>query len=155
MNRILNITIASFILIVLNSCYSRSKEKSSQNFQILEFKYERHDAVGPEGLLCFVRIESKDLRNVLLKNFDNHLIFKYSGGIYDIDTLYFPKPYIDVISVFDSTLIFGQSVFGLRRFPESKIYSIILRTKKEISIKIIDTVNNNIWTLSTYTTDEN
>jgi len=122
----------------------RTEKKS----YISDFRYEKHDAVGPEGLVCFVKVHDQNLKSVLLQA-NNHLTFKYSGGIYNIDTLYFPSPIVNILSVHDSTLVLGQGVFGLRRYTDSFLDSIVLMTKKGMTLEIRDTLKNETWTLTT------
>ena len=130
------------LIVLLTSCINNT----AKNFCILEFKYEKHEAVGPEGLISIAQVDDKELRNILISS--NQLVFKYYGGIYDIDSLYFPSPIVDIYDNKDSILVFAQGVFGLRQYPAVFIDSIIQETKKEIVIEIIDTLGNKKWTLA-------
>ena len=119
------------LILISTSCLNNSGNKIETNQCLLDFMYEKHNAVGPEGLISIVRLNDKEFRKILLHN-SNRLVFKYYGGIYNIDSLYFPSPIINVYDNKDSTLVFGQGVFGLRQYPELFIDSVIQKTKKEI-----------------------
>lgn len=141
--------ITSFIsflsmIVLFTSCTIR--DNKTKNLCIIDFKYERHEAVGPEGLVSIIRVDNRNLRNIFL--FSNRLVFNYSGGIYNIDSLYFPPPIISIYNKKDSTLVFGQGVFELRQYPELFIDSIMQKTKREVVIEIIDTISNRKWILS-------
>jgi hypothetical protein len=148
MRQKLCLLLIAFSIFHLISCTHPLKKKHQIDFHIEEFKYRRTEAVGPEGLVCFITINDKSLRNRLLQNYHNHLIFKYSGGIYDIDTLYFPRPFIDVFSAYDSTLVFDQAVHELRSYPINFMDSIMRETQNNVMIEIKDTITNQEWTLS-------
>ena len=133
------------------SCNFSNKKPITEEYQITNFKYYKHNAVGPEGLVCFAIIPDQEFRSVLLNPYkSNSLIFKYSGGIYNIDTLYFPPPIIDVISPYDSTIVLGQGVFGLRRYPAYVVDSLILLTQQELIIDITDTIRDKKWRLAAH-----
>ena len=132
------------LIILFTSCINR--DNKVKNPCILDFKYEKHQAVGPEGLVSIIRVDDRNLRNMLLSS--NRLVFKYSGGIYDIDSLYFPSPIINIYNKKDSILVFGQGVFGLRGYPELFIDSIIQKTKREVVIEIVDTIGIRKWILA-------
>lgn len=130
-------------IVLFTSCNSDDKVK---NTCVLDFKYEKHEAVGPEGLVSIIRVDDRSLRNLLLSS--NRLVFNYSGGIYDIDSLYFPSPMVNIYNTTDSTLVFGQGVYGLRQYPEVFIDSVIQITKRELIIEVIDTMNNKKWAIA-------
>lgn len=130
-------------IIIFSTC---NREVEVKNACVLDFKYEKHEAVGPEGLISIIRVDDRTLRNTLLDS--DYLVFNYKGGIYDIDSLYFPSPMVYVYNEMDSTLVFGQGVFGLRHFTESFIDSVIQKTKNELVIDIIDSINNKKWTIT-------
>ena len=73
------------------------------------------------------------------------LKFIYSGGVYSIDSLHFPSPFIDIYDHSDSTLVFGQGVFGLRGYSDSFIDSVMQKTREEISINVLDTLTKEKW----------
>lgn len=141
--RAIYLIISLSLIVVFSFCTRNDKVK---NTCILDFKYEKHDAVGPEGLVSIIRVNNKVLRDTLLSS--SRLIFNYSGGIYDIDSLYIPSPMVNIYNNKDSTLVFGQGVFGLRQYPEVFIDSIMRITKRELIIEVIDTLNNKKWTIA-------
>jgi hypothetical protein len=146
MKRLLTINV--MVLMLLNtSCINHSGKNHTINQCLLDFRYDKHNAVGPEGLASIVQINDKDFREILLFN-SNRLTFKYYGGIYNIDSLYFPPPIIDIYDKKDSTIVFGQGVFRLRQYPELFMDSVIQQTKKEISIEVTDTLTNKKWTIA-------
>jgi hypothetical protein len=108
--------------------------------------YEKNEAVGPEGLVSIIQVDDKELRKILLSS--KRLVFKYYGGIYEIDSLYFPPPINNIFEKKDSTIVFGQGVYGLRQYPEVFIDSVIQITKRELIIEVIDTLNNKKWTIA-------
>ncbi|MEN6501954.1 MAG: hypothetical protein ABFC55_06220 [Tenuifilaceae bacterium] len=141
--RAIYLTISLSLIVAFSFCIRNDKVK---NTCILDFKYEKHDAVGPEGLVSIIRVDDRSLRDIFLSS--DRLVFKYSGGIYEVDSLYFPSPMVNIYNTKDSTLVFGQGVFGLRQYPELFIDSIIQKTKKELVIEIIDSLNNKKWTIA-------
>lgn len=141
--RAIYLTISLSLIVAFSFCIRNDKVK---NTCILDFKYEKHDAVGPEGLVSIIRVDDRSLRDIFLSS--DRLVFKYSGGIYEVDFLYFPSPMVNIYNTKDSTLVFGQGVFGLRQYPELFIDSIIQKTKKELVIEIIDSLNNKKWTIA-------
>ena len=148
MKMIFRYIVIIFSIIAIVTCRNNSKIESINDLYIVEYKYERTDAVGPEGLVCFIKIPDKYLREKLLQNYRNNLVFKYSGGIYDIDSLYFPRPFIDIFSIHDSTMVFSQAVYGFRRYSSTFMDSIISKTKSELIIEIADTITKDIWTIT-------
>lgn len=112
---------------------------------ILNVKFEKTNAVGPDGLICIVRIEDYALKKRLVEN-QEQLKLIYSGGIYSIDSLYFPSPFIDIYDHSDSTLVFGQGV--LLKYSDSFIDSMMQRTRKEISISVLDTLTKEKWIIT-------
>lgn len=132
------------LIVLFTSCTIR--DNKVKNLCVLDFKYEKHEAVGPEGLVSIIRVDDRNLRDILLSS--NRLVFNYTGGIYNIDSLYFPSPIINIYNKKDSTLVFGQGVFGLRQYPELFIDSVIQKTKSEVVIEIIDTIATRKWILA-------
>lgn len=132
------------LIVLLTSCINR--DNKVKDLCVLDFKYEKHEAVGPEGLVSIIRVDDRDVRNIILSS--NRLVFNYSGGIYDIDSLYFPSPMVNIYNTKDSTLVFGQGVFGLRQYPELFIDSVIQKIKREVVIEIIDTITTRKWILA-------
>lgn len=139
------------LLILLNfisSCSIRTNKNAKIGDCISSFEYFNHDAVGPESLVSIVQINDSYLKEILSRN-PRLLVYKYTGGIYNIDTLYFPRPQIEINNYKDSSFIFDQSVFELRQYPKSFIDSIMKLTERSISIEIIDTLSNKKWNLKT------
>jgi hypothetical protein len=132
------------LIILFTSCINR--DNKAKDICILDFKYEKHKAVGPEGLVSIIRVDDRDLRKIILSS--KRLVINYSGGIYEIDSLYFPPPIINIYNKKDSTLVFGQGVFGLRQYPELFIDSVIRKTKSEVVIEIIDTITTKKWIIA-------
>lgn len=121
-------------------------EKAKKGDCIINFEYFKHDDVGPESLVSIVQIQNNELKEILLRN-PRVLVYNYVGGIYDIDSLYFPKPQIEIYNHKDSSLIFDQSVFKLRLYSKEFIDSIMKLTKTKISIEVTDTISKKKWTL--------
>lgn len=144
-----NLVIGVFLLlIILLSCnIITQKTKNKSGDCIKSFEYFHHTGVGPESLVSIVRIQNSELKNVILRN-PRLLSYHYVGGIYNIDTLYFPKPQIEIYNHKDSSLIFDQSVFELRLYSKEFIDSMMQLTKKEILIEITDTLSKKKWTIS-------
>jgi len=132
------------LLMLFTSCANR--DNKVKNLCILDFMYEKNEAVGPEGLVSIIQVDDKELRKILLSS--KRLVFKYYGGIYEIDSLYFPPPINNIFEKKDSTIVFGQGVYGLRQYPEVFIDSVIQITKRELIIEVIDTLNNKKWTIA-------
>jgi len=144
--QITNLAVVLFFVTVNLSCNIGANKSTNENQCILEFKYYHTDAVGPDGLVCFVNVCDTVLKKALLKNFGNGLKYKYNGCIYNIDSLYFPRPYVDIKDIKnDQILVFEQAVFCLRGYSKSFLDSIVSKTEQEISIEIIDTLNNKTW----------
>lgn len=139
------IYLISFLSSILIFPYCNRDDKVKDTC-VLDLKYENHDAVGPEGLVSIIRVDDRNLRNIFLSS--DRLVFNYSGGIYDIDSLYFPSPMVNIYNTKDSTLVFGQGVFGLRQYPELFIDSVIQKIKREVVIEIIDTITTRKWILA-------
>ena len=141
----------TFIFLILayliTNCNSNQRSKQYPKDCIISFNYYRSDAVGPESLVSILTIKNKDLLEILINN-PKRLFFKYNGGIYSIDSLYFPRPLIEIYDFKDSSLIFEQDVFGLRGYPELFIDSVVQQTKKEIAIEVTDSLTNKKWTIA-------
>ncbi len=123
-------------------CPNKRMDKSQG---ILNVTFERAKAVAPDGLICIVRIKDKALKKRMVEN-QERLKLIYSGGIYSIDSLYFPSPFIDIYDHSDSTLVFGQGVF--LKYSDSFIDSIMQITRKEISINVVDTLTKENWLIT-------
>lgn len=135
-------------LLILSSCnILTQKTKNKSGDCIKSFEYFHHTGVGPESLVSIVQIQDNELKNIIIRN-PRLFSYQYMGGIYNIDTLYFPKPQIEIYNYKDSSLIFDQSVFGLRLYSKEFTDSIMKLTKEEIKIVIMDTLSKKIWTIS-------
>lgn len=132
------------IAISITSCNSNASSKDALEDCIVDFNYYKTEAVGPENIASILNIKNKDLLEILINN-PRKLLFTYRGGIYNIDSLYFPPPLIEVYSFKDSSLIFEQDVFGLRKYSNRFIDSIMTITKDEISIEFTDTLTTKKW----------
>jgi len=143
-----NLIIRVFMLLsfVLSCNIMTQNKKPNAGDCIISFEYFHHNDVGPESLVSIVQIQNSDLKNVILRN-PRLLSYHYIGGIYNIDTLYFPKPQIEIYNHKDSSLIFDQSVFELRLYSKEFIDSLMELTKKEILIEITDTLSKKKWTI--------
>jgi hypothetical protein len=149
-----NLVIRVFLLlIILLSCnIITQKAKNKSGDCIKSFEYFHHTGVGPESLVSIVQIQDKELKNVIIRN-PRLFSYQYLGGIYNIDTLFFPKPQIEIYNYKDSSLIFDQSVFELRLYSKEFIDSMMKLTKEEIKIVITDTLSKKIWTVSACKTE--
>lgn len=134
---LINIAIVLFI-----SCVEKQDDKYPC---IIDFWFDISYAPGPDGLISVVLIKDSDLRNKLLSSIPPaHLLFKYHGTIYNIDSLRFTSPYRG-IDINDSTVVFWQSVVGLYEYSYSFMDSIVGITKKELVIEITDTLSGEKW----------
>jgi hypothetical protein len=131
----------------LTGCIFHSNKSIDKKQGILNVKFEKTKAVGPDGLICIVRIKDKALKKRMIENPGQFKLI-YSGGVYSIDSLNFPTPFIDIYDHSDSTLVFGQAVFGLRGYSDSFIDSIMQITRKEISINVADTLTKEKWIIT-------
>jgi hypothetical protein len=149
-----NLVIRVFLLFfIFSSCnIMTQKRKNKSGDCIKSFEYFHHTGVGPESLVSIVQIQDNELKNVIIKN-PRLFSYQYMGGIYNIDTLFFPKPQIEIYNYRDSSLIFDQSVFELRLYSKEFIDSIMKLTKKEIIIVIMDTLSKKRWTISACRTE--
>lgn len=145
--RIIYSVIFSLLSILVTNCNSNQRNRIHPNDCIISFNYYKSDAVGPEGLVSILSVKDTNLLQVLIEN-PRRLTLKYKGGIYDIDSLYFPHPLIEIYNFKDSSLILQQDVFGLRGYQDLFIDSIMERTKKEISIEMIDTISTRKWIIT-------
>jgi hypothetical protein len=142
--RILYSSILLILIYLVTNCNSNPRSKKYPIDCIISFHYYKTDAVGPESLINILSVKDINLLEILLKN-PRRLTLEFKGGIYDLDSLYFPHPLIEIYNFKDSSLIFEQDVFGLRGYSDIFIDSIIERTKKEISIEIFDTMTARRW----------
>ena len=142
--RILCSCIFLLLAYLVTNCNSNQRSRKYPIDCIINFNYYKTDAVGPESLVSILSVKDLNLLEVLIKN-PRRLTLEYKGGIYDIDSLYFPPPLIEIYDFKDSSLIFEQDVFGLRGYSDLFIDSIMERTKKEISIEVIDTLTTKKW----------
>lgn len=140
---IISILLVSF----LTYCTNNPSRKVDINQCILSFTFKKNDAVGPEGLVSIVRINDSTFRKMLLEN-PQRLNFEFYGGIYNIDSLHFPSPMIDVYNLKGNTIIFEQGIFGLRRYSDSFIDSVMQKTGEEISINVLDTLTKEKWIIT-------
>lgn len=131
---------------MLSSCFSIPGKKQRSLQCIKTFTYKKQEAVGPESLGGIIITNDNELRKLLL-NKPPHYIFHFSGGIYDIDSIYFPPPYVDIYDVKDTSIFFVQNVFGLRQISTKTLDSLINQTEKNIHIEIQDTITDKKWVL--------
>jgi len=129
------------------SCNSNQKSKQNQTDSIISFDYHKSNAVGPESLVSILSIKNKKLIESLMKN-PQRLSIEYIGGIYNIDSLYFPRPLFEIYDFKDSSLIFEQDVFCLKGYSDTFIDSIMQKTREEISINFVDTLTNEKWIIT-------
>jgi len=136
-----------FMATSIISCNSNLSRKQALEDCIVDFNYYKTEAVGPENMASILYIKNKDLLEILINN-PRELLYTYRGGIYDIDSLYFPPPLIEIYSFKDSSLIFEQDVFGLRGYSNKFIDSIMTITKEQISIEFTDTLTTKKWIIT-------
>jgi hypothetical protein len=141
------IIMISFVIALFISCANNAENKLKEPC-VLDIWYRRRDTPGPNGLMSIVLINDRDLRNMLLSiKPPLHLSFKYSGSIYNIDSLSFITPVFNIRNINDSIIGLGQGVWGLGQYTDSFLDSIVEQTKRDIVIEITDTIGGKKWTI--------
>jgi len=139
--------IVLLLICLFFSCNFNQKSKQNPTDFIISFDYHKSIAVGPESLISILSIKNKKLIERLMKN-PQRLSIKYIGGIYNIDTLYFPRPLFEIYDFKDSSFIFEQDVFCLKVYSTTLIDSLIEKTRMEMSINFVDTLTHEKWIIT-------
>jgi len=141
-----NILIFIVLCFLFGSCTSTPVNKHTSFQCIKSFVYTKQHAVGPETLVGVIATNDNELRRLLL-NKPSHFVFNISGGIYNVDSIYFPLPYVDIYDIRDTSIFFVQDIFGLRQIPANTLDSLIRRTEMDIHVEILDTITNKKWVI--------
>lgn len=140
-----NILFVLLIAYLVASCNSNTSNNSSTTCCIDSFYYYfDRKVIGPQGFRSILTIVDRDLRGLLITS-PRRLTYNFQGGIYAIDSLYFPNPLIDIWDFKDSSIVFDQDVFVLSGYSDLFVDSIMKKTSHDISIIIIDTLTKKKW----------
>lgn len=140
------ITVINIAILLFASCANNTNYKSKAPC-VIDFWYDKNEAIVAKGMVSVILTEDREFRNMLLTpQLPTHLKFEYHGGIYNIDTLYFPPPIENIIRINDSIILLGQNL-SLEQYLEAFMDSIVEQTKRELVIEITNTISGKKWVI--------
>jgi hypothetical protein len=128
------------ILTVNYGCQPRQTFLKDKTYCITRLWYQISKTANPDKLFYTVNIPDSALFFDLISNV-NRFKFKFSGSIFDIDTIKILN-YSAGADIRDSSLIIGNVCSNLKTYPKAKLDSIIRETKSNIYIEVRDTITN-------------